>query len=745
MRLRGLLLRWGLVFTLAIGLAGPAYADSTMRSTESGAAVKKLVEAGLIKGDGKGVTNIYLNKNATLLQAGLIYLRLKGLEQEALNYIAKEGSGYTDAGGKQNQAVIAYLRAHPHLALLGFGGSELEPQKQITGPQYASLLLKVLGYEAGIDYQANHALLFARQKGVTTLSDGGLINRDIVASTYQALNMTPKNETITGLKKWQMRMKKDAYVPDVTVKTKYGDVQGVQLTNSSSISWLGVPYAKPPIGDLRWKAPRNPDSWTGKLETVRYQQTCVQTVNGKITGSEDCLYLNIWRPNQASSKLPVLVFTHGGGNVGGSGSSFVGDKLATAANSVVITINYRLGAMGYFRHPALQTGNPSDDSGNYGLLDILQSLKWVQENIEQFGGDSENVTLAGQSAGARDVLAAVISPYGKGLFQKAVVLSGGMTTSDPKAGEEKAANALVKLVQTEGKAATAEEAQAWINKQSKTELSAYLRGIKPEAIAVYYTDPAIRMAPFPHLFRDGAIIPKKGFDQIASGDYNKVPMILGSEQTEFSAFAFGDPYFASAAIDGSIFKDNKKLKQYQAAVQFGSELYAGFNVERVAEELTMQKDQPAVYGYRFAWGTRDGIISSQLQTLFGATHGADLDFYTGHTTGLASYFGKSYYNDENLAGRQELAAAMTRYLKYFLYTGNPNSQQNVEWKPWHAGDGVERILRLDGEKDHAVIEMSDEYLTVSATKKRMKQELSQEDLDLLETKIFAGRFFVDIP
>lgn len=536
-----------------------------------------------------------------------------------------------------------------------------------------------------------------------------------------------------------MQSNAESFIPDVAVNTKYGELEGTRNSESSTISWLGIPYAKPPVGALRWKAPENPEHWTGKYQADQYGQSCIQTVNGKIEGSEDCLYLNIWRPDLANSKLPVFVFAHGGGNVGGSGKDFVGDRLARSMNSVVITVNYRLGAMGFFRHPSLQSGNPLDDSGNYGLLDIIQSLKWVQDHISHFGGDPGNVTLAGQSAGARNVMAAIISPVGKGLFHKAVSLSGGMTTSDPKAGEKKANEILVKLVIEDGIADTVDEARLWINEQKKEKLAAYLRQIKPEKMVTSITDPAIQMAPFPHLFRDGAVIPHEGFERIEMGDYNKVPMILGSDQTEFSGFAAGDTYFGKSLDDGSLFSDNKKRRRYQKAVEYGSELYAGFNVERSAEKLTAQEDQPAIYGYRFAWGTRQGVTSPRVQMLFGAAHGADLDFYTGYSTGLAELLGKDYHNEENKAGRQELSAAMVQYMKYFVYTGNPNSQQNKEWKPWT--QGVERVLMFDGEKERAIIEMSNEYLTRDATINRMESELSKEESDFIKQIIFNGRFF----
>jgi len=190
------------------------------------------------------------------------------------------------------------------------------------------------------------------------------------------------------------------YSATVLQGTRYGTVEGVLAADGATLSWKGIPYAKPPVGPLRWKAPRDPGTWDGVLETKQYQQRSVQLAGANAVGSEDCLYLNIWRPNTSEENLPVLVFVHGGSNVSGSGEAWKGDNLARTANAVIISLNYRLGIMGWFNHAALVSGDKSADSGNFGLLDIIKSLEWVRDNIRSFGGDPGNVTLSGFSAGA---------------------------------------------------------------------------------------------------------------------------------------------------------------------------------------------------------------------------------------------------------------------------------------------------------------------------------------------------------
>ena len=212
-------------------------------------------------------------------------------------------------------------------------------------------------------------------------------------------------------------------------------------TDGNTISWRGVPFAKPPVGTLRWQPTQAPDAWTGIRSAKDYADACSQ-IGGlfgpppkgkdysavwetfyKQIGSEDCLYLNIWSPTAATdaSKLPVIVYIHGGSNV--VGASFdpllLGGNLAKNTNAVVVTVAYRLGLFGWFAHPAFNTGDPLRDSGNFALLDLIQSLKFVKNNIANFGGDPGNVTIMGQSAGSTNVNALIVSPLAAGLFHKA--------------------------------------------------------------------------------------------------------------------------------------------------------------------------------------------------------------------------------------------------------------------------------------------------------------------------------------
>jgi para-nitrobenzyl esterase len=176
-------------------------------------------------------------------------------------------------------------------------------------------------------------------------------------------------------------------------------------------AWKGVPYAKAPVGELRWKAPQDPDPWHDVMQAKDECEPCTQLITGvdlirtgTTEGSEDCLYLNIWRPRSQEDNLPVYVWIPGGSNNIGKTANYNGAAIAGRSNVVVVVIQYRLGPLGWFTHPALRHGNSLDDSGNFGTLDSIKALERIRDNIEAFGGDPDNVIIAGESAGAHNVM-----------------------------------------------------------------------------------------------------------------------------------------------------------------------------------------------------------------------------------------------------------------------------------------------------------------------------------------------------
>jgi para-nitrobenzyl esterase len=207
------------------------------------------------------------------------------------------------------------------------------------------------------------------------------------------------------------------------VKVTGGDIAGLQAGKMKT--YLGVPYAAPPVGDLRWRAPQAVRPWQGVRQARSFSAACAQTAEWVThRKSEDCLYLNIWAP-QATEKLPVLVWIHGGGYYGGTAAQdgFNGANLA-ARGAIVVTMNYRLGIFGFFSHPELAAESPQKASGNQGILDQIAALRWVKNNIAALGGDPQRVTIMGESAGGESVAILVASPLAKGLFQRAIAESG---------------------------------------------------------------------------------------------------------------------------------------------------------------------------------------------------------------------------------------------------------------------------------------------------------------------------------
>ena len=302
--------------------------------------------------------------------------------------------------------------------------------------------------------------------------------------------------------------------PSTKVDTSFGKIQGVDdSAHSGTLSWKGVPFAKAPVGALRWSAPVDPDPWTTTRLATQFAQPCVQygriygpganntydatigTTLNQAVGDEDCLYLNLWRPATRQSNLPVIVFIHGGSNVSGYTADPVydGAVLARTANAVVVTANYRLGIFGWLNLPQLKPGiDAQNDSGNFSVLDNIKALQFINRNIAAFGGNAGNVTVMGQSAGAIDVYALLTSPLvvnaNPKLMHRAVAMSGGISlasnlplgsipTLNPATTSLAQGNALLNnLLIADGLATDTTTAQAYVATQTPEQIAMYLRG-----------------------------------------------------------------------------------------------------------------------------------------------------------------------------------------------------------------------------------------------------------------------------
>ena len=431
--------------------------------------------------------------------------------------------------------------------------------------------------------------------------------------------------------------------------------------------------------------------------------------------------------------MPVLIYIHGGNNQSGTSQEIDAEQFALTANAVVVSINYRLGLLGFNDLPALRTGNAAEDSGNYTLLDISQSLKWVKENVVAFGGNAENITVSGFSAGGRDVMALLISPIFAGQFQKAISFSGGMTIADAATSAQLIAKAIAPLVVKDNVKATEEEAYQWLLTPANA-VKDYLYGLSADRLAGLMTNAGIRMAVFPHLYNDGAVLPKDGFN---TERYNSVPLIMTTGSTEFSLFARGDSEF-SALKDDELLASAEKYRDYQFSINYGSKLYKLFNTQMSAEKMFDRYHAP-IYTATFVWGRDPDIVGERMAKLYGSFHGVWIPFVTNETTGFSANFPNSFNNP----GARDLTDKFGKYIANFLWNGNPNGAGLVAWKSWEAADSGPTKLLLNADKAKASVQMSDERTKYQDILKEIEDDTSipVPEKDRMIKNVLSGRWF----
>lgn len=519
--------------------------------------------------------------------------------------------------------------------------------------------------------------------------------------------------------------------------TRFGALEGVLEREGKVLAWKGIPYAKPPVGELRWRAPQPVEPWTGIRPAKAFGPVSVQKCEDQVIGSEDCLYLNVFRPNDAQEGLPVFFFIHGGNNQTDSGELMDGPLMADSLQGVVVTINLRLNALGWLNIPAIKTGDPLEDSGNFGLLDILKSLDWVWENIEAFGGDPNRITACGYSSGSRDLLCMLISPLFRGKFAQVVTFSGGFTTTEPETGARTATKAIAKLVVEDGKASTQEEAVAWLD-SAAPEVREYLMGVDAKRFGALMAGAAIRMAVFPHLFADGVTIPKDGFEAVARGEATQVPMIVLSGGHEFDLPANNDPLFKNAD-----FSDPQVVREYRFATNYGSALFGYVNAEQNARTFSIQPGRKApVWAGRCLWGMNPAITGEFGAMRMGGTHG--LDLFTMMECERAVYaVDDEVFTPANRPGRLAIAKVYRQYLKNYLHTGTPNGEGLPVWEPWSNAEGGPKLMLLDADNEKPILTMSSDCVVEEEVFQQIEadQTLSPDRKAYLMEHVLNGRFF----
>jgi para-nitrobenzyl esterase len=466
------------------------------------------------------------------------------------------------------------------------------------------------------------------------------------------------------------------------VTTESGKVQGVSA--EGVISFKGIPYAAPPVGDLRWREPQSVTPWTDTRQATAFGADCAQAPGEaepiQTTPSEDCLYLNVWKPETTddNAQYPVMVWVHGGGFVGGGNSIPWYDGTAFAKQGiVVVSFNYRLGRLGFFAHPALLAANEGP-VGNFGLMDQIAALEWVERNIAAFGGDPNEVTLVGQSAGGAAVLALLTSPNVNGLFDRVMVLSGGGrqglllkertggTPDNPSADQVDAtfaaslgitgtdANALAAL-----RALPAEQIQANLNLENLAAL--VLSGSKAYS--------GTQML-------DNSIITGQPGDLIRQGRGPNVPVIIGTTAIDlpFTFPPLPNPlvYFGAdagaAAVAYNVPASPTEEDIQRLYLQLGIDLTMHEPARYVAKQMTSRGNP--VWLYRFTYTAESTRDPSKPET-FLQSHAGELPFLFDR---LAARFGTSVTTSD-----QQTATAFNTYVANFVKNGDPNGEGLVAW------------------------------------------------------------------
>lgn len=449
-----------------------------------------------------------------------------------------------------------------------------------------------------------------------------------------------------------------------SVSTDKGFVVGVQT--DALLSYRGIPYAAPPVGALRWTAPQSAPAWTQPRDASMFAPHCAQAAGsfGVASSTEDCLYVNVYTP-KTSGPFPVMFWIHGGALLTGEGDDY-DPRALVAQGVVVVTINYRLGPLGFLSHPAL-SAEGGGASGNYGLMDQQAAMRWVKTNIAAFGGDPSNVTIFGESAGGLSTHSQIVSPLAAGLFHKAIVQSGSYSLTPPT------------LAVAEG------WGQAFATGAGCTSQTATcLRGLSVATIIA--NSPALQAAGSTLPTVDGKVLTKTFADAFASGTFNKVPMIEGTNQHEYSLLSavtvdtvLGHAIGASDyptqinALFGQAFGGAVQAAYPLTTAQTPAQTFdnaltdAVFtcNARKAAKLISTQG--VTLYAYEFADANAPMVfVLPPRPEGYGAYHAAEIQYvFPGNQT---IYFGAPF-----TAAQSDLSARMVSYWTTFAKTGNPNT------------------------------------------------------------------------
>lgn len=468
--------------------------------------------------------------------------------------------------------------------------------------------------------------------------------------------------------------------------------------------YRGIPFAAPPVGELRWKEPQPVAAWEGVRDCSAFGPICPQTpypamsmyVQPELPQSEDCLYLNVWTAAEAADRLPVMVWIHGGGLTRGAGSLPNYDGAVLAQKGVVlVTFNYRLNVFGFLAHPALTAESPHHSSGNYGVLDQIAALEWVQRNIGRFGGDPQNVTIFGESAGSWSVNFLMASPLAKGLFHRAIGQSGSAFAANPS------------LSTPSGGSPAAETGGLALAKAANAAGLADLRALGASEVLRAYDRLPENTALHPTANVDGYVLRDTVLNLFRSGKFNRVPVIVGSNADEMTSLT--DP---SAVPSTKEELDAWVAKEFGAAAAEYYTYYPAAGPSGVRDSyLAALRDRWFTLGMR-TWAQLNAAQGSPSylyqftkqppvkgQAFFRAFHASEVAYVFGNLDPE-----RAAYGDADRA----LAETLASYWVNFASSGDPNGAGLPRWEPYEPnGESYLAIGDLPSGQSHLLKEALD--------------------------------------
>ena len=509
--------------------------------------------------------------------------------------------------------------------------------------------------------------------------------------------------------------------------TALGDVVG-RADRHQTHAWLGIPFAEPPVGPLRWKAPRLPQPWEGVREALAFGRPALQlggvtlelppAVWGQVAGSEDCLTLNVFAPqltpDQArAAALPVMFWIHGGANTAGTAATYTTLRnLAGQDRVIVVSANYRLGILGWFSLEELAQGDdtPEDRSGNFGTLDLIAALQWVREHIAAFGGDPGNVTVFGESAGGLNAYTLLASPLAKGLFHRAILQSplavsyspsqARNYTDDAQPGHALSSRELLcQWLQRDGRAADRAGAKALIATMQPADVAAYVRALPAEALLAPITPGALSFYDAPCVIQDGHVLPAMPLAEVFAdrSRYNAVPVIIGTNRDEYKLFMSNNPDYVRMLFGQiPLMRDRAR---YQRHAAYMSALWQAAGALEPASAMVASGHRD-VWTYRFDWDEQPAVPFIAPRVLLGAAHVLDVAFVFRDLEGEFDPFRS--FTAANLPGRKEVSDAMAGYWTHFARHGAPGTgpaSALPEWQRWNGDASAQRLMVFDTSAD----------------------------------------------